>query len=644
MILQSQQDDPWANVVAFDNQRHEKKHPAAESPPDPYANVVDFSTQVPAQGQEIDRTPVQYMAQGGPGKAEISTTTKTVENPWTKEHGVALGHLIANGASEEQLNGFIRGTGGDPKMFDFSVALAEREKPQYHEWRRRFPDAPYPVSALQEQQLTPQEQNQAAEAATPAAAAVTAAGDAATFGGLRAATGDEGALKMDMMAAAHPGESIAGAVAGGALAAGGLEAGGVMLGAKVPGIAGRGIASPIAANALYGGLSAAQTGDPLQVLAGIGMGAAGGAVGRGVGTPSAGQSPALDRLGTLTTVGQRVGGLANEAEQQFEKLPISGALVRGARNRTRTQFQRGIFNDALSEIDGIGGARGSLPNRMAPGPEPHVFAKEQFGLAYDEARAGMRFASDPAFNTASAKLITDLKDGGLDEPTMTRFNNLVRNRVTRRLDANGDMSGDNYKEAVSDLRRQAAAIRKNPKGDGELADAIDEYTGLLDQAARRASPPEAVAKLDAADRGYAKLVRIRQAANSAGDNGRLSPSDYAKAVQVTASGQKSKSNAYLEGRALGQDNATAGLSLGKTPTTRSPLEELAVLGGGGALAHMPAAGLLPLVASAPYLFAARSSPLLQAGGRAVAAFGAPVGVMGAREAMKGLRKKRDSNK
>lgn len=609
--------------------------PAQQAAPapanDPYA---DISAPAP-QAENVDRS-TQIMAEnGGPGATQISTSSKTVTDPWMEENGALLGHLVADGASEDQLRTFIRQTGGKVENYDLSRALAERETPNFQEWRRRFPNAGYPVSALQEVKLNRSEQIAAEDSASPAGAFTAAAANAATMGGLGAVTGDEGAKKIDMMSAAHPIATIAGGAAGSALPAAAFEIGAAKLGSMVPGVAGRIIASPVTAGAAYGGTSAyLQTQDPLSALVGAAGGAIGSAVGHAVGTPSAGQSPELDRLGTLTTVGQKLGGPADTIERAWEKLPISGAFVRGARERSRTQFQRGVINDALSEIDGIGGAQGSLPKDMHLGTQPHVFVKEQFNKAYDEARAGMRLASDPEFTAGTAKLETDLQEGGLDAQALTRFNTLVRNKAMRRFDANGNMTGDDYKSAVSDLRKASAAIRKSPRGDGELADALDEYTSLLDQAARRASPPEAVAKLDAADRGYSKLVRIRMAANAQGSGGKFSPDDYANAVQNLASGQKTKSNAYLEGNALGQANADAGVTLGKKPTLRSPLEELAAFGGAGYLSHMPALGAGPALASVPYLFAARSNPLLQAGGRGVAALGAPVGATVARETMK----------
>jgi hypothetical protein len=141
------------------------------------------------------------------------------------------------------------------------------------------------------------------------------------------------------------------------------------------------------------------------------------------------------------------------------------------------------------------------------------------------------------------------------------------------------MTGEAYKMAVSDLKKRIAQNRKGLMADDHaLADVLEGVQGALDAAARRHSNPDAVALLDAADAGYAKLVRIEEAAQrKGGDAGTFSPSGFDSSVQKTSGGVRSK--AYLRGDALMQDYAAAGRSLeDKLPNSGTADRGLTVAG------------------------------------------------------------------
>jgi hypothetical protein len=125
----------------------------------------------------------------------------------------------------------------------------------------------------------------------------------------------------------------------------------------------------------------------------------------------------------------------------------------------------------------------------------------------------------------------------LAEPSIKRFQTVIQNVVMRRAGASID--GQAYKKIQSEIGRIVRGIRKNPSGDGELADALDDLSGVLDSAARRHSNPQAVALMDAADKGYAKFVQIENASARGGaakEAGTFSPNDFAAAVKGNGSG------------------------------------------------------------------------------------------------------------
>lgn len=415
------------------------------------------------------------------------------------------------------------------------------------------------------------------------------------------------------IAAANPGSNIVGNMIGGAgalafpeLAIGKLGYAGDA--AKIFNPASMGI------DAAYGGIYGA--GDNNQnrlggAETGVLGGVAGGMLGRtafnGVGrliAPSGGELGTLYENGVRPTIGQRfantgwVGKGINTAEQAAQSIPGLGALVYRARNIPREQFQIGAFNNALSDIGD------QLPKGMKPGTDPHAYMQNAFDREYDAARSGMRFAADPQYQQDMQQFGQTLSSGVLNGDQAGRVQKIINTAVDSRL-RNGQLSGDAYKAAASEI---SAASRKLAKSDPLMADALHGYTSIMDGAARRNSSPEAVTRLDNADRGYAKAVRIEDAAaRRGGDTGEFTPTGFDSAVQKASGGVRSRE--YLRGDALMSDYANAGKSLVDTLPNSGTAERLftgQLAAGGpattaaGYLLGMPAL-LKAGVALAPYL-------------------------------------------
>lgn len=445
-------------------------------------------------------------------------------------------------------------------------------------------------------------------------------GDTRDFGEVYDAAYGANRATLDKAQEDHPYATLAGNVAG-------LVGGGAVLG-RVPGVASMaarmGGAAPAAGDLAYGsayGFNRTDGDIGTRLLGGVtggAAGAAGGVLGRGLArgagalaSPSGGALRPLYDAGVRPTLGQRFSGggvlgrAVNGIEEGMQSFPIAGFAVKGSRDAAREQFETGAFNSALSEVGD------QLPAGVKSGNAAHAYMQKTFNDAYDNVRSQMSAVADSQFLADKALLDQSITAGGLTDESARRFARIVDDAVERRS-VNGALSGDAYKSAVSDIGKKVRALRDSPSGDRELADALDEYTGLLDQAARRASPPEAVAALDAADRGYAKAVRIEEAAKArGGGSGRFSPTQFDRSVQKTSGGTRSR--AYLSGNALMQDYAEAGLSLvdrlPNSGTTDRLLTTQAMAGGlaGGALTlgASPTAILGLGAATLPYLPGAR---------------------------------------
>lgn len=493
--------------------------------------------------------------------------TRTVDNP--ELAGVRGEYLkrLAAGQSASQIISFLKKAGvNDPMLLKTAV-----EQVKYRKAHPEVPIEKYNVNSIDDMDvpLTSIEDalNKAAQT-TPGAYAMRA-GNAVTGNNLDSIIGATGgnqeraSIALNDAGQAHPVASFAGDMSGGVMAALMGEAG----------LARAGMASGLGRAALadtgYGAVAGAGASDDgnraIGALLGAGAGLAGSlggqAVAKGVGnaiSPTGGGMNRLYETGVRPTPGQRfgdtgvIGKTVNAAEEGLQSIPVVGSAIRNARQDARDQFQVGAFNEALKEV----GTR--LPKNMKPGTAPHAYAQRVFDDAYNKAREGLRVQGDDEMAKQVTEMSADIKN--LAEPSAKRFNAILENVVMRRAQ-NDVLEGAAYKKVQIDLGKTIRGIRKSPSGDGELADALEQLQSILDDAARRHSDPEAIKALDAADRGYAKLIRIRDAAKArGGDDGTFSPVQFDRAVQKNARGPRSEE--YLRGEALMQDyaNQAKGLS------------------------------------------------------------------------------------
>jgi hypothetical protein len=396
--------------------------------------------------------------------------------------------------------------------------------------------------------------------------------------------GSEFDANRQALADVHPRANMIGNVAGGFGAALAAPA----LAARIPGalgLAGRasnalGRFAPLTGDAAYGATYGANESpdDPLMggFTGGI-AGAIGGGVGRSatrglanvIAPPAGGMAPLYER-GVLPTIGQRfarsglAGRIANTAEQALQSVPFAGSLISRSRQGARNQFQLGAFNDALGDIGH------ALPDEMVPGTEPHAFTQQAFDNAYQTARTGMQFVPDQNYIADHQAFSGTLNNGVLSAPQAQQVQQVINNAVGSRLPRQGGaMAGDAYDAASDEIGRAVRTWGRSPDTSA-MANALRDYQTLFDNAARRNSNPQAVQMLDQADRGYAKFVRIEDAARRVGgDAGTFTPTGFDRSVQNNAGGVRSRN--YLRGDALMQDLADAGRGLVDTmPTSGTP--------------------------------------------------------------------------
>lgn len=284
-------------------------------------------------------------------------------------------------------------------------------------------------------------------------------------------------------------------------------------------------------------------------------------VGRAVAPKVTQAMKTLSKRGVRVTPGQAVRqsqSIPARALTAFEDRATSlpgptGQAVRAGREQASQDYARGAVNESLQEL-GI-----QLPDDRV-GHEAVKFMQEATGKAYDDALTGMNLTPDDELLAGVTELAQKVNGGALSDDFAKRFNTIVREEVVRRADANGgNLAGDSLKSTLSTLNQQASKYSNSSvASEREFGDVVGSLADLLEQGARRSSAPESVAALDAADRAFAKRVRVEMAARMA-DEGVFSPAQLQTAVRQADPTVRKRATAA--GEALMQPYAQAGKSL-----------------------------------------------------------------------------------
>jgi hypothetical protein len=281
----------------------------------------------------------------------------------------------------------------------------------------------------------------------------------------------------------------------------------------------------------------------------------------------------LRDAGVRLSPAQTVGGRVDTVEEAASRALFGGGdMALSTRRRAFNDFNTAYLNSAGKYI-GF-----QLPNDMKPHERMKAIG-EAFDNQYDVIRAQMSVAPDQELLDDIADLRSVINDGSTFTPeNAARLGKLLDDQLVRRT-AN-PIGGDEYKSLQSLLKKRKREFAKN--GNLELADGVENMQAILDNAARRRSPPEAVAALDSTDRGFALLAQAQEAARMAGNRpGEFSPAQILS--RQRALDTRNRSRSFVEGDMEGQRLAEAGQNvLGNVLPSSGTVERLAAASAAGA--------------------------------------------------------------
>lgn len=381
--------------------------------------------------------------------------------------------------------------------------------------------------------------------------------------------------------AAHPIAAGAGGILGEMAVPIGAQAGAVRLGVNA-------LRSAAAAGGL-GGLLTPSDGDDhfwRDKALGTGVGAVAGAGAERAGNVLArviapALKPNVDLLvkeGVQLTPGQVAGGRAKRLEDAAASIPIIGAQVRKAQERSFETFNRAVINRGLDDI----GAK--LPNGLDSGHDAIGWAQKAFSDAYDQVIPRMVGRLDNGMQNDLNAVYARAQAANLPQAKLDELLHAINTEIIDPFRLNrGGLSGKDAQKIGTRLDELINPMRRGGVYDQQLGRFLREADKALDDMMERQNPILAAAK-DKIDKGYAQFKIAQSAASGVGTraDGTFTPAQFNRAVQ---SRDKSKDKAaFARGIALMQDLSTAAKDVlpQKVPDSGTP-ERAALMGilGGG---------------------------------------------------------------
>lgn len=253
---------------------------------------------------------------------------------------------------------------------------------------------------------------------------------------------------------------------------------------------------------------------------------------------------ALIDAGINLTPGQMKGGTARRAEEAAKSVPMLGTAIRNAEARAIKGFNTATIDKALEPI----GAK--LPQGMGAGHEAIAEGQKVLSNAYDTLLPKLQFGMDQQFGqdlTAVRSAVSEMP-----EAQAKQFDNILDNRVGKRLAPNGVMDGATLKQVQGELSMMSRNYKSSADAaQRDLGHALEDVNSSIRDALERQNPAQAP-ELRKINQAYAMFTRVENAASRrATSAGVFTPSDLLQSIKVQD--RSVRKRAFAAGDGLLQD-------------------------------------------------------------------------------------------
>jgi hypothetical protein len=310
-----------------------------------------------------------------------------------------------------------------------------------------------------------------------------------------------------------------------------------------------------------------------------------------LGTPG-GATPELQTLQrggvdvSRLTPGQQLGGVTKRIEESLKSVPIAGEIVRQAETRGFQEFNKGVINSVLRQIDPKLQVPKAFDTRGAID-----FTGKEISKAYKQALAPIKFPVDQQFRDDISSIAAKYAPS-VSEENARLLDRLIKNNVLDLMPAGKVIPGGTLKRIDSDIGKLETNYLKSANAqDKIIGEALKEIKANIRFTIGQQDP---TGKVNAANAAFADFLRVEAAtASSRIPGGVFTPEQLMSATRSLDSSLRK--GQFARGQARMQKTAEAGREvLGtRVPDSGTPERMGTLLGalGLGAAAGGGAAGL-----------------------------------------------------
>jgi len=309
----------------------------------------------------------------------------------------------------------------------------------------------------------------------------------------------------------------------------------------------------------------------------------------------------MDDLGVQLTPGQRLGGQPKKLETFAENIPLVGSFITGAKERAIYQFNRGVINKALKDVNE------ELPEDVIGSPAVD-YLNEVISEKYDEALKGALLTFDTKLARKIGQVIDNTKavDAKSLNDLSKQLDRIVYSKIPVDESGKAVIDGAKFKAIEEDFNSQIVNyLQSGSPDDRQIGESLKQALKIWRAEFLSQNPKNAEA-LTAVNKAYGKVKIINNAA-TASSNGVFTPKQYTNAVRK----EDPTTTAFARGKAREQDVAVSaekvlgeegtGALLGRQAERGAGRLGTFLLGtgagGGGIMAYQTAPTLTTAVAS-----------------------------------------------
>jgi hypothetical protein len=334
----------------------------------------------------------------------------------------------------------------------------------------------------------------------------------------------------------------------------------------------------------YGGL-ATDSSDPVDKAIGTTIGGLTGGTLQKVAPYATESAKNLIKRGVPVTVGDAVGGGLKKVEEALTSVPFVGSAISGAKERAKKGFDKAVFEEVLEPLNPLlVNTKQSL--KGLEGRDLYAKTAKVISAQYDKILPKLNMPNRTILQDKFDDVIlneAEVLTGNAQKVFLEKIDKIIYSK----FDDAGNISGQNYKKAISEVRAEVRKYRKSTEPvNTDIASSFGTIEKAMADALKETNPAQKMA-LDAIDKSFRRLLPVERAV-IASEGGEFTADQILRQIRSQDGTLRKKS--FAKGEAEMQPLVEAGQNTIKQRLNNSGTADRSMIGTlalGGGLAIDP---------------------------------------------------------